>query len=55
VAGKTLDEALEHLGVTEISSLFRIEVEEDGSILAFSGWIPVADESSHLTFARCFS
>jgi hypothetical protein len=44
-----LDEALEHLGVTEITRLFRIEVDEDGSDLSFPGWISVADGSSHLT------
>jgi hypothetical protein len=52
---RTLDEVLENLGITEISSLFRIEVEEDGSDLSFPGWISVDDESSHLTLARDFS
>jgi hypothetical protein len=51
----TLDEALEHLGITEISSLFRIEVEQDGTDLVFPGWIPVADKNSHLTLGRDFS
>jgi hypothetical protein len=56
IVGETrLDDALDHLRLTEISSLFRIEVEEDGGDLAFPGWIPVADESSHLTLARYFS
>jgi hypothetical protein len=50
----TLDEALESLGFTVISSLFRIEVEDAGSDLSFLGWIPVADASSHLTLARHF-
>jgi hypothetical protein len=51
----TLDEALEHLGFTEISQLFRIEVEDDCTDLTFPGWVPVADEVSHLTLARDFS
>jgi hypothetical protein len=49
VTEKTLDEALEHLGITEISSVFRIEIDEDGSDLAFPGWIAVSDAGSHLT------
>jgi hypothetical protein len=54
VRDKTLDEVLEHLGVTEILPLLRIEVEEDASDLEFPGWIPVADEGAHLTLAREF-
>jgi hypothetical protein len=50
-----LDEALERLGVAEISGLFRIELEDDVSALSFPGWVPVADESSHLTLVRHFS
>jgi hypothetical protein len=52
VRDKTLDEVLEYLGVTEISGLLRIEVEEDVFNLEFPGWIPVADEGIHLTLAR---
>jgi hypothetical protein len=37
VGDLTLDEALEHLGVGEIWSLFRIEGEEDGSNVSFPG------------------
>jgi hypothetical protein len=48
----TLDEALEHLGFTEISPLFRIDVENDGSDLLFPGWIRVDGVSSHLTLGR---
>jgi hypothetical protein len=54
VRDRTLDEALEDLGFTEISGLFRIEVEDDRSGLLFPGWIPVADASSHLTLAPDF-
>jgi hypothetical protein len=46
--------ALEYLGVTEIWGLFRIEVEDNGSDLKFSGWVPVADENSHLVLAPDF-
>jgi hypothetical protein len=49
---QTLEESLEHLDLTKISSLFRIEVEEDGADLSFPGWIPVADEGSHLALVR---
>jgi hypothetical protein len=55
VRDKTLDEALEDLGFSEFSSLFRIEDENDCSDLSFPGWISVAGESSHLTLARDFS
>jgi hypothetical protein len=50
----TLDEALEHLGVTEIWGLFRIEVDDDVSDLSFPRWISATDESSHLTLVRGF-
>jgi hypothetical protein len=51
----TLDEALEHLGVSEISRLFRVEAEDDDFDLSFPGWISAADEGSHLTLTRDFS
>jgi hypothetical protein len=51
VGDATLHEALEYLGVADVTNLFRIEVEEDGGDLSFPGWIPVADASSHLTLA----
>jgi hypothetical protein len=57
-----LDEWLEHLGLNDISSLFRIEVSEfsdsegggggRGADLEFPGWTSVVDESSHLTLVR---
>jgi hypothetical protein len=52
VRDATLDEALEHLGVTEITSLFRIEVQDDRDDLSFPGWVSIADECPHLTLAR---
>jgi hypothetical protein len=51
VRDATLDEALEHLGVIEISSLFQIEVDPHGPHVGLSGWIPVADASSQVTLA----
>jgi hypothetical protein len=55
VGAKTLDETLEHLGFSEISGLFRIEVDNTVSDFSFPGWAPVADASSHFTFGRDFS
>jgi hypothetical protein len=52
VRDRTLDEVLDDFGVTEISSLFRIELEDDVSDLSFPGWVHVADEGPHLTLAR---
>jgi hypothetical protein len=54
VRDTTLDEALERLSFTEIWGPFRLEVEQNGPDLSFPGWIPVADESSHVTLARYF-
>jgi hypothetical protein len=54
VGAKTLDEALEHLGIPGIARIFRIEVEQDGTDLVFPGSIPVADDNSHLTLSRGF-
>jgi hypothetical protein len=55
VGDLTLDKALDHLGVTEIWGLFRIEVEDAVSDLSFPGWVSVADASSQLTLTRDFS
>jgi hypothetical protein len=55
VRDRQLDESLEHLGVTKIWGLFRIEGEENGSDLSFPRCVSVADESAHLTLARDFS
>jgi hypothetical protein len=55
VRDMTLDEALEHLGFTEIWGQFRIEVDDNGSDLSFPEWISVADEGSPLILARDFS
>jgi hypothetical protein len=52
VRAGTLDEALGYLGFVQISSRFRIEVEEDVCDLSFPGWIPDADDGSPLILAR---
>jgi hypothetical protein len=49
VCDSTLDEALEKLGFDEISSLFRIEIEDCRVCFEFPGWSSIAGESSHLT------
>jgi hypothetical protein len=54
VRNRTLDEALESLGFTEISSQFQIGVEDDCSNLSFPGWIHLVDDSSYLTLGRYF-
>jgi hypothetical protein len=50
----TLDEALDDLGIIEISGMFGIEVDDDFSDLSFPLWISVSDESSQLTLVRYF-
>jgi hypothetical protein len=52
----------QHLRLSEVSRLFRIEVDDDAADSEFPGWIPVADEGSHLMLVRgirysfhCFS
>jgi hypothetical protein len=54
VRDMTLDEALEHLGVSVISNQFRIKVEDDCSDLSFPGWVSVVDECSHMTLTQEF-
>jgi hypothetical protein len=44
----TLDEALENIGFDEISSLFRIEVEDGGADFEFGGWVSRCDTGSIL-------
>jgi hypothetical protein len=41
VGDAMLDEALDDIGFSEISSLFRIEVNQGGEKLGFSGWVSV--------------
>jgi hypothetical protein len=46
VGDGALDEALEHIGFTDISSLFQIEVNEAGVHFDFPGWVSVDDGDS---------
>jgi hypothetical protein len=48
----TLDEALEMLGLGEISSLMRIEIEDREQRVEFDGWSSVADGSLYLTLVQ---
>jgi hypothetical protein len=49
-----LDEALEHIGLNQISSLFRIEICKIGIESDFAGWVSVVDNTGHLTLVRDF-
>jgi hypothetical protein len=48
----TLDEALENIGLAEISTRFRIEIDERGACFEFPGWSSVAHGSSHLVLIQ---
>jgi hypothetical protein len=52
VGNRTLDEALEHIGFTDISSLFQIDVNEDGVDLDFAGWVSVGDTDSTVVITQ---
>jgi hypothetical protein len=54
VGDRSLDEALEELGVTGSSSLFRIDVDGGEAELKFPGWvsIPGGEGDLHLTLVR---
>jgi hypothetical protein len=52
VGDVTLDEAFEHLGLNELSSVFKIVVHHAGTDLTFLGWSSVTDEDSYLTFTQ---
>jgi hypothetical protein len=43
VGGRSLDDALEEIGVRESSSLFRIDIDDVGVELEFPGWVSVPD------------
>jgi hypothetical protein len=47
VGDRTLDEALENMGLDELNGLFRIEIGDGGVCFEFPDWSSVADESSH--------
>jgi hypothetical protein len=46
VGDVTLDERLEHIGFSAISSMFEIEVNEEGVDMDFPGWVSVGDGDS---------
>jgi hypothetical protein len=48
----TLDEALEYMGLVDISTLFQIEINSRGAYCQFEGWSSIDDESSHLILVR---
>jgi hypothetical protein len=48
----TLNEGLEYFGFTEPSSLLRIEVDDRGMDLSFSGWVSVGDRDSTLVLVQ---
>jgi hypothetical protein len=48
----TVDQALEHLGLTQISTVFKIDLGPGPVELVFPGSVSVVDESSHLTLIR---
>jgi hypothetical protein len=55
VGDRSLDDALYEFGVSESSSLLRIEVEDGGVELEFAGWSSVSggdDGDFHLTLVR---
>jgi hypothetical protein len=47
-----LDVALEHLGLTHISSLFKIAIGRGTMQFDFAEWTSVVDDNSHLTLIR---
>jgi hypothetical protein len=47
-----LDEWLENIGFSDISSVFRLEIDDCGTGLEFRGWFLVDDETSHLALVR---
>jgi hypothetical protein len=52
IGGRTLDEALKHIGLADISSLFEIEMNEEGVDLDFPGWISVGDNGSAMVLIQ---
>jgi hypothetical protein len=52
VRARTLDEALEHIGFADISSLFEIYVNAGAVDLDFAGWVSVGDTGSTVVITQ---
>jgi hypothetical protein len=52
VGDVTLDEALDNLGLSALSSVFQITVHHSEPDLNFRGWSSITDEDSYLTFTQ---
>jgi hypothetical protein len=52
VGDVSLDDWLEHIGFADTSSLFEIEVNQEGADLDFPGWISVSDSVSTLVLIQ---
>jgi hypothetical protein len=48
----TLGDFLEHIGFNELSSLFKITIDEVGLELGFAGWVLANDGTAHLTLVQ---
>jgi hypothetical protein len=52
IGDATLDEALEHVGFDDVSSLFEIEVDDGRVDLEFPGWTSIGDTDSTVILVR---
>jgi hypothetical protein len=48
----TLDAALAHIGLNDLSRLFAITIDDVGFELYFAGWVLADDETAHFTLVR---
>jgi hypothetical protein len=47
IGDQSLEDALDSLGVSHTSTLFRIEIEDGRTELKFPGWISVSGDEGH--------
>jgi hypothetical protein len=52
VGDLTLDEALEHIGFADMSSLFEIVVNHERVDFVFPGWFSIGDSRSTMTLIQ---
>jgi hypothetical protein len=52
VGDRTLDEALENIGLDEFTGLFQIEIDDGWVNCEFPGWSSIDGEDSHLTLVH---